>query len=283
MNDPIAVEPNRVPADRVSHLFLLLAILAVAAFFLWAWQGEIDVVSRAQGVVAPAGQVKRVQHLEGGIVSEIAVQEGDRVEAGSLLVRLDGTRNWAEVAELEQRTEGLEVKLTRLRAEVDGQPKLEYSESLRAKQPTLVREGLILFKARQLRLANQLQVQQQIIIQNRYKQEEIHSRLRANAAVNEFLQEQIKISDKLLQSSLSNRMTHIDLLKERGRSQGQRAEDEAALKQTEAALKEAQQQMELVQSTFREEAQAELDEALDNLNILTERLKKESGWCGCRR
>ncbi|MBF0219444.1 MAG: HlyD family type I secretion periplasmic adaptor subunit [Gammaproteobacteria bacterium] len=267
--------PTPPAANRLHHLFLLLLSATLAAATLWASWGTLDVVSHAQGVVSPAGQIKNVQHLEGGIVSEILVHEGQQVTAGETLITLDATRSRAEVEEIEVRMESLAVKLTRLEAEVNGAKTLTYPNPLQEKHPRLVKEAITLFHARQQRLQAQVAVQKSLIQQHHYKIGEINSRIAATKGITAFLVEQIAMSSKLLESSLSNRMNHLDLLKEQRRLEGQLAEDESSLKQTEAAHGEAQQQLEVINSTFREEAQDGLDETLHTLNVLTQRIKKE--------
>ncbi|MGZ8995131.1 MAG: hypothetical protein ACXW3P_01350 [Rhodospirillales bacterium] len=65
------------------------AALLLAAFLGWCFLARLDEVAVAEGAVAPQGRVKTVQHLEGGIVAELHVAEGDVVATGDPLVRLD--------------------------------------------------------------------------------------------------------------------------------------------------------------------------------------------------
>ena len=66
-----------------------LIILAIAVLLTWANYAELEEVAVASGEVVPQGQVKVIQHLEGGIISQIFVTEGTIVEAGDLLLQLD--------------------------------------------------------------------------------------------------------------------------------------------------------------------------------------------------
>ena len=75
-------------------------LLAIAGFFvifiLWASIAELDEVTRASGRIVPSKQIQTIQNLEGGIVKEILVRQGDEVKAGDILVRLDRTQFDAE-------------------------------------------------------------------------------------------------------------------------------------------------------------------------------------------
>ena len=90
----------------VSRLFVWMCAALVAAFLLWAAVGKLDIVSAAAGQVAPSSQVKSVQHLEGGIVREIHVRDGDAVREGQPLVVLEQTAQGSSVEELEVRING---------------------------------------------------------------------------------------------------------------------------------------------------------------------------------
>ncbi|MEE1562750.1 MAG: secretion protein HlyD, partial [Alphaproteobacteria bacterium] len=68
-SDPALVEESEVRA--MTHVFLFLCMALVVGFLAWSWLGRLDIVSTASGEVVPSSQVKSVQHLEGGIISEI--------------------------------------------------------------------------------------------------------------------------------------------------------------------------------------------------------------------
>ncbi|KAF0112629.1 MAG: membrane fusion protein LapC [Rhodospirillaceae bacterium] len=91
MNAVNATTPSPPPVGFGSHLTFMLCVLAVVAFWVWAASSPLDIISMASGEVVPAGQVKIIQHLEGGIVHEILVREGSRVTAGQSLVILEPT------------------------------------------------------------------------------------------------------------------------------------------------------------------------------------------------
>jgi len=89
--------------SRAHHLFLIMIVSVCVLLIGWAGFFELDVFSMAEGEVAPASQVKSVQHLEGGIVSKILVREGTAVEPGQPLMELETTASDADVQELRLR------------------------------------------------------------------------------------------------------------------------------------------------------------------------------------
>lgn len=104
---------------RTGRRLVWLVAVIVASFLVWAAYAPLDEVVRGSGKVVPVMRNQVLQNLEGGIVNEIYVTEGDTVEAGQLLVKLDETRFQSAFQELQDRQWALSVRLARLNAEQD--------------------------------------------------------------------------------------------------------------------------------------------------------------------
>ncbi len=127
-------------------ILLLSLIGGVVAFGWWAYTSQLDIVTRAAGTVIPSSRVQSIQSLDGGIVSEIEVSEGDVVEKGQLLLRIDGDKAQAIYRETLSRMASLEAAIARLRAEVLGVP-LSFPKSTHA-YPEVVNAQKILYTKR---------------------------------------------------------------------------------------------------------------------------------------
>ena len=99
-------------------LYLLCVIVVVTG--VWAAQARVDIVAKAPGKVAPGGHEQVIASLEGGLLAEMLVREGDLVEAGAELVRLDPTRFAAQQNEGRARQLALQATAARLEAEAGG-------------------------------------------------------------------------------------------------------------------------------------------------------------------
>jgi len=99
---------------------LLVTIVAVLLFGFWASQSEIDQITRGQGEVVPSSRVQIIQAEDGGVLTSLPVNEGDRIAAGSLLALFDTTYADADFRDAEAKSISLEANLERLRAEVLG-------------------------------------------------------------------------------------------------------------------------------------------------------------------
>ncbi len=141
-------EPRDKDGERATHMFFWLCMALVVAFFGWSYVGKLDVVSLAIGEVIPSTQVKSIQHLEGGIVREILVREGEKVKSGQALVNLEPVSSGADVEELRVRSTAIRAETARLEAEAVDAETPVFPEDLVRNQPTLVKETTDFFKTR---------------------------------------------------------------------------------------------------------------------------------------
>jgi len=146
---------------RQSHGLLLSTLLAgLIAFIVWAMTFTIDEVARATGEVIASSRVQIIQAVDGGVMSELLVKEGDRVAVGQLLARLDQTRVGATVGEVEARLFALKAKTIRLRAEVTGARQLNFAKDIRKEFQDIVRVERALFKQRRRSLNEEVRTLQ---------------------------------------------------------------------------------------------------------------------------
>jgi adhesin transport system membrane fusion protein len=136
------------------RLIIWSILLFIGCGLLWTSVAEIDEVTRGEGKVIPAQQVQVLQNLEGGIVAEILVAEGDLVDRGQVLVRLDNTQFSAALREGETHCMEHRAKAARLEAEA-GQKEFVIPKEVLAKYPEFVKREYELYKARKGQFARQ--------------------------------------------------------------------------------------------------------------------------------
>lgn len=137
-----------------SRMILGVTFFSVAAFFLWANFAELDEITRAPGTVISLSRTQIIQSQDGGTLEALLVKEGDTVEAGQILARLERTRTEATYLETRAKLAGLMATAARLRAEVfGGEPKFPPEV---AKYPEFRANQLALFKKRQDAVAEEL-------------------------------------------------------------------------------------------------------------------------------
>lgn len=145
LSETVQIEEELLPA--FVRPMLGAVALAVVAFVLWAGLTNIKEVARAQGEVMPIGKIKVVQHLDGGVIAEIPVEERALVDEGQVLLRIDGSQAIAELRQMEARQVALKLRAERLSAFVEGrQPNLaplaDGHEDLLADQQEIYRQQI---------------------------------------------------------------------------------------------------------------------------------------------
>ncbi len=147
IDDPdIQRESEFSGASRIITISIVLFIL----LGVWAWFGTLDEVSTGTGKVVPSSREQILQSLDGGIVTEVLVHEGDKVQAGQIVARLDPTRSESNVGESAARYRASLASSVRLNAEVSDLP-LVFPDSLKA-WPELTASEMRLYKSRRAQL-----------------------------------------------------------------------------------------------------------------------------------
>ena len=141
-------ETHYTGAVRLIVISTALILVAV----IWAWFGVLDEVSTGTGKVIPSSRDQVLQSLEGGILTELYVHEGDQVQAGQVVARLDATRSESNVGESAARYRAALAAASRLNAEVNDQP-LSFPAELN-KFPDLIASETRLYKTRRAQLTD---------------------------------------------------------------------------------------------------------------------------------
>lgn len=137
-----------------SSRIILVFFLMLGSLLVWAYFGEVDEVSTGSGKVIPSSREQIIQSLEGGIIADLLVSEGDLVEKGQILARLDPTKTESNLGETAAKYRAALAGAVRLQAEVN-QTDLVFPEELE-KYPELINAETRLFEVRKQRLAESL-------------------------------------------------------------------------------------------------------------------------------
>lgn len=123
-----------VPYDPIKNIrsgqrFALAMLLLFGSVLCWASVCKVEMAVRADATIIPIGQNRRAQHLEGGVVREMLVHEGDTVAAGQILVQISPEQAGADLRERQAKMAALRASITRLTAEMRGADRLEVADS----------------------------------------------------------------------------------------------------------------------------------------------------------
>lgn len=265
---------QQIGIRRSTHVFLLLLILMCVAFSYWAFWFKLDIVSMADGEVVPSGKIKQVQHLEGGIIREIKVREGDEVSAGQALMILEQIRSGASLEEMAMRINSLTVDIFRLKAQIQNDDQILFPGEIRQQLPQLVTQANALFIAHKNSIQSTVNKLKTVIHQREQRIKTIQSQLKNKLDRLPLLEEEEALSDDLLKDNLTTRIKHIEVMRRRKEIEGRILNDRSSLKEARHALKETQEKLNETIHRIREENTEELKQAQQDLKEFSVRVKK---------
>ncbi|ODP96475.1 MULTISPECIES: HlyD family type I secretion periplasmic adaptor subunit [Salinivibrio] len=264
-----------------------VALLLIVSFIVWAAFAELDRVTRGNGKVIPPSHVQLIQSLDGGILQAMYVDEGQLVEKGMPLARIDDTRFRSDLAQQEQEVDSLRASVTRMYHELDSvtlQPaskpwqqqidvtmrSMTFPNELTSRKPNLVARQKSEYRSRLESLSNQLEIQARQIVQKRQALEEVASKIKTLTNSMSIMQREINITRPLVEKKIVSEVELLKLERQINDMDGELTNlklsrpkikaslDEAILKRREAALQ------------FISETRAKLSETEARLSRLTE-------------
>jgi adhesin transport system membrane fusion protein len=242
----------------VAILLLFSITLFFVAAITWAWWAEIDEVTRGQGTVIPSSQVQVIQNLEGGILKKILVREGEMVEAGQILLRIDDTGFAASLGEQSAARYSLMGQMARLTAESEGSA-LEFPPELMAEARQLAVNERSLFNARRADLKSQLGILRKQVDQRRQELIELRGRLKQNRSSLVLLEEELQMTEPLVRNGVVPKINLLRLRREVNDLEGLIKGTILALPGAKSAVQEATRRIEERYLNSRSEALRELN------------------------
>jgi membrane fusion protein, type I secretion system len=263
-------------SDRVPRMIGLYIILAVfGGFGLWALVAPLDSAALAPGVVMVKAHRKTVQHLEGGIVSEILVTEGQLVEQGQKLLVLDDTQARAELGILMGQYYTARAMERRLVAERDSSSVVEFAVTLKA-EDTRAREAIRneqqIFEARRSDRLGEIEVLEQRIIQLESQISGLKALVASKEDIVKSYDEEVADLSELLAEGYVNKQRLRELQRNRSRSVGEVADHRAAIAQAEVEIGETRLQILQLNKRFITEVVDRLAESQARVHDLRERI-----------
>lgn len=245
------------------------ALLLIVALITWASLAKVDEVTKGEGKVVPSKQLQVIQALDGGVVSEIMVREGDVVEAGQTLLKIDETRATSGVRESGAQTFSLKVKLARLKALAEGSS-FEPPETTSPEEEAVVSEEQQLYDDRRSQLSAMISINEQQLAQRRQELSEMRARRESAARGLDLAQQELNKTRPLLSTGAVSEVEVLRLEREVSRSRGDMEQASAQSQRVMAAINEATRKIQETELVFRNEARKELSETLGRLNAMNE-------------
>lgn len=254
---------------RGARVLIWLSLIAALVLLLWAALAELDEVTRGEGKVIPSRQIQILQSLDGGIVSEILVREGQTVKAGELLLKVDPTRMVSSLRENQAQYLSLLAKAARLRALAEGSKFVPPPEVVE-QSPEIVEAERALYESKRAELEASIGVARQQSAQR--SQELISVRAKREQAAQSYslTARELEMTRPLAKTGAVSDVELLRLERDVARYRGERDSASSDIPRLESAVLEANRKIQEVELTFRNLARSELSETNAKLNSLSE-------------
>jgi membrane fusion protein, adhesin transport system len=259
--------------ERKSKLLLNIIVSLLILAIIWANFAQIDEITRAEGNVIPSSKIQVIQNLEGGIVSDIMINEGDIVSIGDALIKIDNKKEESNYQENRLKLDELEGKLARLKAESDSTP-FKVSKELQARASHIIANEKSLYRTNQNQMNNQLLMVETQIAQKIGELKEAISKSKNLKEGKNLLQKEINIMKPLVKNGIEPR---IELLKREREMNGVILEiEELALiiPRLRSSVMEVKSKIKDTKLTFKNRAKEEYNEVYAQIDRI--RHKKDA-------
>ena len=246
------------------RIFVLLLLFSCISLLLWAGIAKVDIIVRTEGQIIPAGKSQLVQHLEGGIVRKILVQEGQVVTAGQALMELSDIQTRSNLGQEQSKLDALRGREARLLAELNGYNTIVFPKSL--SDPNVIRVETSAWQARRAQLAEEVQVLQAQGSQKKSELTETNSKRQNLVEELELAKKQHRVIEGLRKNNAASELEVLDTQSRIQRLKSQIAEATNAAPRLQAAQSESDSRVNEAVARFRAEASSSLTQVREELS-----------------
>ena len=255
-------------SPRGSRIVVWLTTGLLISALLWAKFAVLQEVTTGEGKAIPSSKVQVVQNLEGGIVTEIFVREGQMVNKGDTLLRLDDTRFLSNKGESEADRYALMAQVERLSAEAEGRP-FKPSDEVVAKAPQVAEDERSLYEQRQRRLASEQRTLSEQLRQKTQELAEFRSKQGQFSSSLALLNQEMNMSAPLVSTGAVSPVEIQRLKRTAVEIRGSLNATTLAIPRAESAINEIRSKIDESEQGFRSDAAKELNEKRTDLSKIT--------------
>lgn len=250
---------NNLKPRKAAQVFLWTVAGLFLWIFLWAAISQVDERVRGVGQVMPSSDVQVVQSLEGGILSEIMVNEGDLVKKDQILLKIADVQFASEGQGIEAQMMGLDAKRARLKAEASGQP-FAMPEEIIKSYPDIAENEEKLYRSRQGELQNALNIIEDEVHEAEANLSEVKAGIAKYSKSKELLSHELDIAIDLVKKKAMPEIEKLKRERELNEASGNLASAIQARQSLEARLSAARKKEEERRGAFKSQALGELND-----------------------
>jgi len=249
-----------------SYQILLWVIFGTATWLLaWAYFADIDEITRGEAKVIPSGHIQVIQNLEGGIVSDILVQEGDTVKKGEILLKIDNQKSVSSYEESQLKYNELHAKSIRLQAEALDEP-FTIDKDVEKDLGRFIIDERSLYESHKQELKSEVRVLKEQLSQRDSELKEAISKLKRLKGSYKLMREELKITEPLVRKGLESKVDFLKLKRDVNDLLEKVEAASISLPRMESSVSEIRSKIEQTRLIFKNEAKKELNEVLSEMD-----------------
>jgi len=256
-------------SPKKSKYILWLVTLAFGWLIFWASQAELDEITRGEGKIIPSHQLQVVQNLEGGIISEILVEEGDIVKKGQIILKINNTNFASSFKESKLRQDELKAKFLRLDAEANNTP-FKYDKKGTKALVRQIQYEKSLYESNKEQLDSSIQVAREQIIQKKQELRELYTKIKQQKITLKLMEDEISITKPLVQRGLVSKVEFLQLKRQLNGLKGELEASRLAIPRLKSKIKESTNKISEITLEYKNKAKKELNEVVAEISRITE-------------
>ncbi|WP_368300790.1 HlyD family type I secretion periplasmic adaptor subunit [Kluyvera sichuanensis] len=249
---------------RSARTTLWSCLVFFIVLIIWAANAQIDEVARGDGKAIPSSRLQKVQNMEGGIVSEVFVHEGQVVEAGQPLLRLDDTRFKSNAGESEADRYALMAQISRLEAQIADKP-LVLSDDIEREAPNIANGERALFNTQRARFSSEVAGLEEQLSQKKQELLDYEAKKTQFSHSLGLIQQEVRMSEPLVKAGAISKVEILRLRRSEVDTRGQLDSIVLAIPRARSAVKEIENKIAESRGRYHSEMLGQLNEARTNL------------------
>jgi len=251
------------------RLVLYFWVVTIFVFIVWAKFALIDEIVRGEGEIIPSGENQIIQNLEGGIVEQILVDEGDEVEKGQMLLKINNEKSRSSFSSNAIKADALAAKIARLSAEAEDEA-FVVDEELNKRIPEIIKNEMSLYETNQRQLSSKIEGLQERLKQKKQELKEAITQKKHLKSSYEFIDKEVRMTEPMVAKGVRSKIDFLKLQREANEIASKYESTKESIPRLESAIVEAQKSIEEAKYLFQNEAKAKRNEAIAELRALQE-------------
>ena len=246
---------------RKIRLVLFFWVIAIFGFIVWANYALIDEIARGNGEIIPSGENQMIQNLEGGIVKEILVKEGEVVKKGQILVTIDNQKSRSSFSSNIIKSDAIEAKIIRLRAESAGK-NFNVPKEVQKRIASFIENEKSLYLTNKKQLDSKLNSLNEQLVQKKQELSEAKAHKKYLKSSFDFIKKEVAMTKPMVERGISSKMDFLKLKREANDIEDNYNSIKKSIPRLNSAIKEVKSRMNEAKLLFQSDSKVKLNEAI---------------------